>query len=97
MVAAAIPQGPRGGRVLGNMREFNSDSLGFIERCAREFGEVVPTRIDPSSAAIERWMGDAQRRRDVAQRSAAYVRKVYSPDVIAQAWVDHYRTLFHSP
>ena len=45
MVAAAIPQGPRGGRVLGNMREFNSDSLGFVERCAREFGDVVLTRF----------------------------------------------------
>ncbi|MBV9924612.1 MAG: cytochrome P450 [Acidobacteria bacterium] len=45
MVAAAIPRGPRGGRVLGNMREFNSDSLGFIERCAREFGDVVLTRF----------------------------------------------------
>jgi cytochrome P450 len=45
MVAAAIPQGPRGGRVLGNMREFNRDSLGFVERCAREFGDVVPTRF----------------------------------------------------
>jgi cytochrome P450 len=45
MVAAAIPQGPRGGRVLGNMREFNSDALGFVERCAREFGDVVPTRF----------------------------------------------------
>src|SRR5215203_2814 len=45
MVAAAIPQGPRGGRLLGNMREFNSDSLGFVERCAREFGDVVPTRF----------------------------------------------------
>src|SRR5919112_3950939 len=45
MVAATIPRGPRGGRVLGNMREFNSDSLGFVERCAREFGDVVPTRF----------------------------------------------------
>src|SRR5215212_1530500 len=45
MVAVAIPQGPRGGRVLGNMREFNSDSLGFVERCAREFGDVVLTRF----------------------------------------------------
>ena len=45
MVAAAIPQGPRGGRVMGNMREFNSDSLGFVERCAREYGDVVPTRF----------------------------------------------------
>ncbi|HEX8119413.1 MAG TPA: cytochrome P450 [Pyrinomonadaceae bacterium] len=45
MVAVAMPTGPRGGRVLGNMREFNSDSLGFVERCAREFGDVVPTRF----------------------------------------------------
>ncbi|HJQ34581.1 MAG TPA: cytochrome P450 [Pyrinomonadaceae bacterium] len=45
MVAAAVPRGPRGGRVLGNMREFNSGALAFIERCAREFGDVVPTRF----------------------------------------------------
>ena len=45
MVAATIPRGPRGGRLMGNMREFNSDSLGFVERCAREFGDVVPTRF----------------------------------------------------
>ena len=45
MVAATFPQGPRGGRVMGNMREFNSDSLAFIERCAREFGDVVRTRF----------------------------------------------------
>ena len=45
MVAAAIPRGPRGGRLMGNMREFNGDSLGFVERCAREFGDVVLTRF----------------------------------------------------
>ncbi|MDQ5839380.1 MAG: cytochrome P450 [Acidobacteriota bacterium] len=45
MVAVAVPQGPKGGRVLGNMREFNRDTLGFIERCAREFGDVVLTRF----------------------------------------------------
>ena len=45
MVAAAMPRGPRGGRLMGNMREFNGDSLGFVERCAREFGDVVPTRF----------------------------------------------------
>ena len=45
MAAAAFPAGPRGGRVMGNMREFNRDSLGFIERCAREFGDVVLTRF----------------------------------------------------
>ena len=45
MVAAAVPQGPKGGRVMGNMREFNRDTLGFVERCAREFGDVVLTRF----------------------------------------------------
>jgi cytochrome P450 len=45
MVAEAVPRGPRGGRVMGNMREFNDDPLAFIERCAREFGDVVPTRF----------------------------------------------------
>ena len=45
MAATAVPRGPRGGRVTGNMREFNRDSLGFVERCAREFGDVVQTRF----------------------------------------------------
>lgn len=45
MVAVAIPQGPKGGLVMGNMREFNRDTLGFIERCAREFGDIVQTRF----------------------------------------------------
>jgi cytochrome P450 len=30
---------------MGNMREFNGDALGFVERCAREFGDVVLTRF----------------------------------------------------
>ena len=45
MVTAVVPQGPKGGRVMGNMREFNRDTLGFIGRCAREFGDVVLTRF----------------------------------------------------
>jgi cytochrome P450 len=45
MVAVAVPQGPKGGRVMGNMREFNRDTLRFVERCAREFGDVVLTRF----------------------------------------------------
>jgi cytochrome P450 len=46
MVAAVtLPAGPKGGRVMGNMREFNRDTLGFVERCAREFGDVVLTRF----------------------------------------------------
>ncbi|HEX3559271.1 MAG TPA: cytochrome P450 [Pyrinomonadaceae bacterium] len=45
MVAATVPRGPKGGRVMGNMREFNRDTLAFVERCAREFGDVVRTRF----------------------------------------------------
>src|SRR4051794_38085966 len=45
MVTEAVPTGPRGGRLTGNMREFNSDSLAFVEHCAREFGDVVLTRF----------------------------------------------------
>ncbi|HEX8685233.1 MAG TPA: cytochrome P450, partial [Pyrinomonadaceae bacterium] len=43
--AVATPRGPRGGRVLGNMREFNAGPLAFVERCAREFGDAVRTRF----------------------------------------------------
>jgi cytochrome P450 len=42
---AKIPAGPKGGLLMGNMREFNRDTLGFIERCAREFGDIVLARF----------------------------------------------------
>jgi len=47
MAAAAkvVPDGPRGDRLLGNMAEFNRDPLAFVERCAREYGDVVLTRF----------------------------------------------------
>src|ERR1043166_9241346 len=39
-----LPPGPKGHFILGVMREFNNDTLGFIERC-RTFGDVVRTRF----------------------------------------------------
>jgi cytochrome P450 len=42
---AARPPGPRGSLIMGVMREFNRDQLGFIERCAREYGDVVWMRF----------------------------------------------------
>src|SRR5215475_8845104 len=39
------PPGPKGTPMMGVMREFNRDSLGFIDRCAREFGDVVWMRF----------------------------------------------------
>jgi cytochrome P450 len=42
---AARPFGPKGTPIMGVMREFNRDQLGFIERCAREYGDVVWMRF----------------------------------------------------
>jgi cytochrome P450 len=39
------PPGPKGSPVMGVMSEFNRDSLGFIERMRREYGDVVWTRF----------------------------------------------------
>src|SRR5262249_36091953 len=39
-----LPPGPTGHLILGVMREFNNDSLGFVTSC-RDFGDVVRTRF----------------------------------------------------
>ena len=39
-----VPPGPKGQLIMGVMREFNRDTLSFIERC-RDFGDVVHTRF----------------------------------------------------
>src|SRR5919112_4219791 len=48
MAVATTPRGPRGGRLLGNMREFNSDSLGFVEAYAR-------TMVAYAGRMLEQW------------------------------------------
>ena len=40
----AIPPGPKGSLIMGVMREFNRDTLGFVTRC-RDFGDVVHARF----------------------------------------------------
>jgi cytochrome P450 len=42
---AARPPGPKGSPIMGVMREFNRDSLGFIERAQREYGDIVWMRF----------------------------------------------------
>jgi cytochrome P450 len=39
------PPGPKGTRIMGVMKEFNRDSLGFIERAQRDYGDIVWTRF----------------------------------------------------
>lgn len=43
--AGTRPPGPDGTRIMGVMREFNRDSLGFIERAQREYGDIVWMRF----------------------------------------------------
>ncbi len=42
---SALPPGPPGHPVLGNLPEFAGDTLGFATRLAREFGDVARFRI----------------------------------------------------
>src|SRR5262245_40815716 len=39
------PPGPKGTAVMGVMREFNRDSLGFIERAQHDYGDIVWMRF----------------------------------------------------
>ena len=41
----SLPPGPKGSLIMGVMREFNRDTLGFIERLQREYGDVVRSRF----------------------------------------------------
>jgi cytochrome P450 len=45
MSASPVPHGPKGNFLLGVMPEFNRDSLAFIERLARDYGDIVSTRF----------------------------------------------------
>jgi cytochrome P450 len=41
----SLPPGPKGSLIMGVMREFNRDTLGFIERLHRDYGDVVRSRF----------------------------------------------------
>lgn len=41
----SLPPGPKGSLIMGVMREFNRDTLGFIDRCRRDYGDVVRSRF----------------------------------------------------
>src|SRR5437660_4993389 len=45
LAKSSRPPGPKGSPIIGVMREFNRDSLSFIERCARDYGDVVWMRF----------------------------------------------------
>lgn len=43
----SLPPGPRGSLVSGNLPEFRKDRLGFLSKCASEYGDVVRLRLGP--------------------------------------------------
>ncbi|MDT5122570.1 MAG: hypothetical protein QOC96_2052 [Acidobacteriota bacterium] len=45
MAATLVPHGPKGNFILGVMPEFNRDSLAFLEKLQREYGDIVRTRF----------------------------------------------------
>jgi cytochrome P450 len=47
MSSSALPPGPPGSWLLGNLSELRRDMLAFYVRCAREYGDVVSIRIGP--------------------------------------------------
>src|SRR4029453_15730222 len=43
---ATLP-GPKGGYFTGSVTDFRRDQLGFYEACARQYGDVVQTKMGP--------------------------------------------------
>jgi cytochrome P450 len=45
MATVALPAGPKPRWITGHLSPFRADPLGFLTRCAREYGDFVPLRI----------------------------------------------------
>lgn len=41
----SLPAGPKGSLLLGSLQDFGRDPLGFLELCARDYGDFVPVRF----------------------------------------------------
>jgi cytochrome P450 len=46
------PPGPRGHPLLGHLPALRREQIGFLERCAREYGDFVPLRLGPTRAFL---------------------------------------------
>lgn len=47
-----LPHGPKGRWLTGNLTDFGRDPLGFLDRCAQEYGDYVPLRFLNKRAII---------------------------------------------
>jgi cytochrome P450 len=48
----SAPVGPRGHRLRGHLPGFMRDRTGFLNQCAREYGDLVPLRFGPRRAVL---------------------------------------------
>jgi cytochrome P450 len=44
--------GPEGNSIVGNLADLGRDPLGFLTRCAQDFGDIVPLRLGLTSACF---------------------------------------------
>jgi cytochrome P450 len=44
--------GPEGNSIVGNLADLGRDPLGFLTRCAQDFGDIVPLRLGLTSACL---------------------------------------------
>ena len=45
MTSSQYPPGPRGNLFAGNLIDFKNDPMGLLERCAREYGDIVRLHV----------------------------------------------------
>jgi glycosyltransferase involved in cell wall biosynthesis len=61
-----------------------------------QLGAVVPLAVEPLAAELERWIADADLRRQAGERGRAFALEHYDWNVIAQNWKGHYERLGYS-
>ncbi|MBD2181246.1 cytochrome P450 [Planktothrix sp. FACHB-1355] len=44
--------GPEGNTIVGNLAELGQDPLGFLTKCTREYGDIVPLRLGLTPACL---------------------------------------------
>ena len=60
---------------------------------AAEVGAVIPNRVEPLTAELNRWLGDEPLRRAAAARCRPFVAETYDWNAIARRWSGHYGSL----
>lgn len=52
MITVDMPAGPKGQLLRGNLPDLVRDPTGFLLRCSREYGDLVPLRFGPRRALL---------------------------------------------